>query len=60
MFVITLIVYCMFREGASTDEVPADTVECRGDTAVRTVRGGSGGNVIRIPQTETQEVRSVL
>jgi len=47
--------------GASTDgEVPADTGECHGNTAVHTVRGGSGDNVIRIPQTENQEVRSAL
>ena len=63
MYVITLIVYCMSRGGggASTDgEVPADTGECHGNTAVHTVRGGSGDNVIRIPQTENQEVRSAL
>ena len=61
MYVITSIVYCVSRRGASADaEVPADTGECRGSTAVRTIPGGSGDNVVRVPQTENQEVRSVL
>jgi len=51
----------MSRGGASTDsEAPADPGECRGDSAVHTVRGRSGDNDSRIPQTENQEVRAVL
>ena len=61
MYVITLIVYCMSRGGASTDaEAPADTAECCGNSAVHTVPGGSGDNDSRIPQTENQEVYSLL
>lgn len=51
----------MSRRGAATGaEAPADTGECRGNSAVRTVPGGSGGNDDHIPQTEDQEVHSVL
>jgi len=51
----------MSRGGASTDaEAPADTAECCGNSAVHTVPGGSGDNDSRIPQTENQEVYSLL
>jgi len=51
----------MSRRGATTvAEAPADTDERLGDSALHTVPGGSGDNGSRIPQTEDQEVRSIL
>jgi hypothetical protein len=63
MYVVTLIVYCMSRGGAAAAgeaDAPANTAEFYGSSAAHTVPGGSGDNVSRIPQTENQEVRSVL